>query len=139
MKKISYKFFVLSLVLMSAFSSGITCLKNKNNNVKINTLSNQKSTLVHLKSLSLGQLGILLHMIHALEMKNNIADYVDQAEIERDEKKRIQEEEEQRRKNEIEKGKAMNEMRRQRIVNNYLQSRFGGTSVMRDFFINRIL
>ena len=73
-------------------------------------------------------------------MKNNIADYVDQARKEYDEKKRIQEEEEeQRRKNEIEKAKAMNEMRRQRIVNNYLQSRFGGTSVMKDFFINRIL
>jgi hypothetical protein len=111
--------------------------KNNDNNLKKNTLSNQKSALINLKSLSLAQLRMLHHMIHALEMKNNFPNYVVQEEKERNEKKRILEEE-QRRNNEIEKRKAMDEMRRQRIVNNYLQSRFGGTSVMRDFFINRI-
>jgi len=104
----------VSLVISEILSVNVLDYRFRNQN----EMSTFKS---HLQGLSLGELKKLIELVNAYETWKK-----------REEVKRNKELEAQR------KMQNANELRRQRVLQAYFLANFGGSSVMKDFFSNRI-
>ena len=109
---------ILSFAYLIYISNKIDCANQRSKIVQ----TNSQSTLEHLKALKYGQLISMLAIVHALEIKKRQEDDMRKKDLEM---MRISE-------------KNKEEMKRRLIIRTFLETRSGGTSVMRDIYTNRI-
>jgi hypothetical protein len=114
--KIFHLIFIVVFVYLSVASNKIICIHRQ---VKQSELS---PPIVHLKAIKLGQLISMLEAINALELKKR------------------QEEELRQRKLDVARmvEKQKDELKRRSIIRSFLETRSGQTSILKDFFVNRI-
>ena len=116
--KNSHLIFLFAFVYLNAISNKIICIKRH-----VKQSEQLPPPIVYLKAIKLGQLMSMFEAINVLELKKRQEEELRQREL--DLARMVE--------------KQKDELKRRSIIRSFLETRSGQTSVLKDFFTNRIL